>query len=147
VSAMHDKLKNDSILIEKQLFWLEYSLNQCSCLGIQSRYEPDEFGYFEALCSRFSRSIDFLVRKIYRSIDEFELENQGTLIDTINRADKRGLIDSVEQIRVMKDIRNTIVHEYIEGNLEASFEDVLSHTQALVLLLKTAQSYIEKSLD
>jgi uncharacterized protein YutE (UPF0331/DUF86 family) len=116
-------------------------------LGIQSRYEPDEFGYFEALCSRFSRSIDFLVRKIYRSIDEFELENQGTLIDTINRADKRGLIDSVEQIRVMKDIRNTIVHEYIEGNLEASFADVLSHTQALVLLLKTAQSYIEKSLD
>jgi len=52
-----------------------------------------------------------------------EFENQGTLIDTVNHAHKRGLFDDIERLRVMKDIRNTIVYEYIEENLSDKLKE------------------------
>lgn len=111
------KLQQDQILLQKQIYWLKVSQDECSDIGLKSDYSVDEFGRFETLCSRYSRSIDFLIRKIFRSIDEYEFENQGTLIDVVNNAHKRGLVPDIDQIRVMKDVRNTIVHEYIEDAL------------------------------
>lgn len=88
---MIDKIKQDKKLLEKQLFWIETSFNECKSIGINSEYSVEEFGKFETLCSRYSRGIDFLIRKLFRSIDEYEFENQGTLIDVVNNAHKRGL--------------------------------------------------------
>ena len=48
----------------------------------------------ENLTSRYSRTIDLIVNKVFRSIDYVELEDSGTLIDVVNRAEKRELIHS-----------------------------------------------------
>jgi hypothetical protein len=142
-----EKLRQDGQLLEKQRFWLEYSLKECRDIGIKTRYAPDEFGRFETLCARYARGIDFLVRKLYRTIDLYEFENQGTLIDVVNRAHKRGLIDSVEKLRLMKDLRNDIVHEYIEESLPALFGDVLENSEELLRLFDKAMSYIDRLLE
>lgn len=142
---MIDKLKQDTKLLEKQLFWLEISFNECLQIGIKKDYSIDEFGKFETLCSRYSRSIDFLIRKLFRTIDEYEFENQGTLIDVVNNAHKRGLFEDIEELRIMKDIRNTIVHEYIEDELVDIFEEVLEYTQKLIVLIKNSLNYINKN--
>jgi len=99
---MKEKLKADYVLLEKQIFWLEISYKQCSQIGIKDDYTIDEFGYFETLCSRYSRGIDFLIRKIFRSLDEFEFENQGTLIDVVNHAHKRNLFQDIDHERYEK---------------------------------------------
>jgi uncharacterized protein YutE (UPF0331/DUF86 family) len=83
----------------------------------------------ETLSSRFSRSIDYLISKVLRSIDDVEFENQGALIDVINNAEKRGLIESVEQMREIKEIKNEIVHEYIQVGLQNLFSNVLKKLQ------------------
>ena len=100
---MIDKIKQDRKLLEKQLFWVEISFNECVSIGIKPEYTVEEFGKFETLCSRYSRGIDFLIRKLFRSIDEFEFENQGTLVDVVNNAHKRGLVGDIEELRMMKD--------------------------------------------
>jgi hypothetical protein len=141
---MVEKLAQDKILLKKQMFWLEISLNECTQIGIKKEYSVDEFGCFETLCSRYSRSIDFLIRKIFRSIDEYEFENQGTLVDVVNNAHKRGLISNVEEMRLMKDIRNTIVHEYIEEALMEVFEEVLTYAQKLMTMMQNTLEYQEK---
>ena len=74
---MRDKLIEDKKLLEKQLAWINISLQECTKIGINHTYSVDEFGKFETLCSRYSRGIDFLVRRVFRSLDEFEFENQG----------------------------------------------------------------------
>ena len=56
--------------LEKQLFWLKHSYDICVKIGIAENYKIDEYDSFETLCSRFGRSIDFLVRKVFRSTDE-----------------------------------------------------------------------------
>ena len=66
---MIDKIKQDRKLLEKQLFWVEISFNECTSIGVKSEYTVEEFGKFETLCSRYSRGIDFLIRKLFRSID------------------------------------------------------------------------------
>jgi len=83
------KLQQDYNLLKKQLFWIKLSYDECKIIGIKKEYHIDEFGKFETLCSRYSRSIDFLIRKMFRTIDSFEFENQGTLVDVVNNAHKR----------------------------------------------------------
>lgn len=140
---MHKKLLLDKNLLEKQLSWINISYNECVIIGIKEKYSIDEFGKFETLCSRYSRGIDFLIRKIFRTLDEFEFENQGTLVDVVNNAHKRGLIKDVEELRVMKDVRNSIVHEYIEDELTEIFQEVFLYTNKLIFIIKTTLSYME----
>ena len=147
MSLIKQKLQNDLQLLEKQLFWVQLSTSQCQTIGIKTSYSIEEFGLFETLCSRYSRGIDFLIRKIFRTIDEYEFENQGTLIDVVNNAHKRGLFNDIEQVRLMKDVRNTIVHEYIEENLQNTFEEVLTYSQSLIEIMQTTQNYIQKQLN
>ncbi len=141
---MVDKLLQDKKLLEKQLFWIKTSFDECLAIGIKSEYSIEEFGKFETLCSRYSRSIDFLIRKLFRTIDEYEFENQGTLVDVVNNAHKRGLIDDIEELRIMKDIRNTIVHEYIEDELINIFDEVLEYSKKLIKIINNSLEYINK---
>ena len=136
-----ENLDKNIELLKRQQYWLSISYEEVKKIGIKKQYSIDEFGRFETLCSRFARSIDFLVRKLYRAIDEYEFETQGTLIDVINRAHKRGLLDSIEEIRIIKDIRNTITHEYVEEGLIAIFNDVLDYAPNLLALMEKSIEY------
>jgi hypothetical protein len=140
---MREKLLADKKLLEKQLFWIDLSFHECSDIGIQKEYTIEAFGKFETLCGRYARSIDFLIRKIFRTLDEYEFENQGTLIDVVNNAHKRGLFEDIEELRIMKDIRNTIVHEYIEDELSEVFEEVLKYAQRLIEIMNNTLQYID----
>jgi uncharacterized protein YutE (UPF0331/DUF86 family) len=141
---MREKLLADKKLLEKQLAWIEISFNECSKIGIKEEYSVDEFGRFETLCSRYSRGIDFLIRKIFRTLDEYEFENQGTLVDVVNNAHKRGLFEDIEELRIMKDVRNTIAHEYIEDELTEVFDEVLLYTNKLILIIHNTLNYIQE---
>jgi len=140
---MFEKLQSDILLLEKQLFWIQISYKECLEIGIKDSYNVDEFGKFETLCSRYSRGIDFLIRKIFRTLDEYEFENQGTLVDVVNNAHKRGLFENIEELRLMKDIRNTVVHEYIEDALTETFDEVLIYTKILIQIINTTLKYMK----
>jgi uncharacterized protein with HEPN domain len=43
----------------------------------------------------------------------------------------------------MKDIRNTIVHEYIEDDLVEVFDEVLEYTAKLIHIINTTIKYID----
>lgn len=66
----------------------------------------------EAFTGRFARAVDLLVNKVLRSLDHVELKPEGTLLDVVNRAEKRGFVDQAEVLREMKDVRNIIAHDY-----------------------------------
>ncbi len=110
-------LKQNIESLNKQLKWLERSFNICKSIGIKDSYRETELDNFEILSGRFARSIDFLVRKVFRSLDDIEFEPQGTLIDTVNNAHKRNLINDINIFNSIRDLRNEIVHEYLEENL------------------------------
>ena len=139
-----ENLLENSVLLEKQLFWLHHSFDEVQKIGLKTEYEVNEFDSYENLCSRFSRMIDFLVRKMFRSLDEVEFENQGTLIDTVNHAHKRGLFEKIDTVRQIKDLRNEIAHEYIDDALQDLFEDIVRLTPYLIEMAETTLKYTQQ---
>lgn len=126
-----ENLAQDLELLEKSLLWLKRSYDICSAFGDKTAFSPEEYDAVETLTSRYARTSDILIQKIFRSIDKVELEDRGTMIDVVNRADKRGLFESVNEIRAIRDLRNQIAHEYSNEELEKLFADVMRFTPRL----------------
>ena len=60
----------------------------------------------------------------------------------MNNAHKRGLFENIEELRIMKDIRNTVVHEYIEDELVEIFDEVLEYSKRLIEIINNTLNYI-----
>ena len=140
-------LQELTVALEKQLFWLDYSYQQLKDSPATGDFSIEQFNQFENLCSRYARTIDFLVRKYFRCLDDVEFENQGTLIDVVNNAHKRGLFLDIELIRQIKDIRNEIVHEYLDDALQSVFIDVLNTTPELIAIVRNTLQYSQRYID
>lgn len=119
---------------------LIYSYDSCSKIGIKENYTYEELDKFEALTSRFARVSDILIQKIFRLIDIIELELPGTVIDRINRMEKRGALDA-DKFKEIRRLRNEIAHEYIPTAIENIFKDVLRLTP---FILDCVKNILEK---
>jgi len=137
-------LKENKDYLLSSLAWLKRSYNQCKNIGIKEEYTAVEYDSYENLTSRFARTTDLLVNKVMRSIDVAELLEPGSLIDTVNRAASRGIINSTEQIRYLKDLRNEIAHEYEPETLAELFTAVLESVPDLIQLSERTIEYCER---
>ncbi len=107
-------------------------------------YSLDEMDRFEALTSRFARTNDILIQKFFRVIDELDLESGGTVRDRIQRAEKKNLINSVEDFIEMRILRNDIAHEYLPSAVKDIFEKVLEFTPKLLESIQRVKDYCKK---
>jgi uncharacterized protein YutE (UPF0331/DUF86 family) len=130
--------------MRKSLAWLKRSHEKCSRIGVKQRYTEDEFDDFENMVGRYARTLDVIVNKVFRSIDAVELEDGGTLLDAVNRAEKRGIVDSAERVRGLKDLRNDIVHEYETDDLPALFLQTLEAIPELFAIAERTEKYCER---
>ncbi|MCK5672906.1 MAG: hypothetical protein KAH95_06005, partial [Spirochaetales bacterium] len=87
---------------------------------------------------------DLIISKIFRSIDAVELEESGTILDVVNRAEKRGLIDSSIRLSELKDLRNEIVNESETDNLIDSFEAVRNNIPEILSIAQNIKDYCIK---
>ena len=80
----------------------------------------------EALTTRFARLNDFLMQRVFRTLDQIELMDEGTPLDRLQRAEARHLITSAERWRELRLLRNAIAHD----DLIESADRVLSEALA-----------------
>ncbi|PHY03290.1 MAG: hypothetical protein CK530_01920 [Planctomycetaceae bacterium] len=66
----------------------------------------------EALTSRFARRNDFLLQRVFRTLDQIELADEAVL-DRLQRAETRGLISAAERWRELRLLWNAIAHDYL----------------------------------
>ena len=111
---------------------LLYSFNKCSAIGLKEIYLPEELESFESFTGRFARLSDILIQKIFRLVDELDLDTQGTIRDRINRAEKKELIVSSDVFIEIRIVRNDIAHEYLPEAIHDIFGKVLSLTPHLL---------------
>ena len=137
-------LVNELQLLKDAKEVLVYSFNKCNTIGIKESYEPEELESFESLTSRFARLSDILIQKIFRLVDELDLDTQGTIRDRINRAEKKELIVSSDIFVEIRIIRNDIAHEYLPEAIHDIFERVLLLTPHLLEGVERTLSYCSK---
>ncbi len=131
-------------ILDNAVHWLKRSYTICSEIGVKESYTEEEFDDFETLTSRFARVSDIIIQKAFRSIDAVEFENKGTLIDAVNRAHKRRFFESIEILREIRELRNTIAHEYVQEGLAETFADVLKFTPDLFGITVQIKNYCKK---
>jgi uncharacterized protein YutE (UPF0331/DUF86 family) len=137
-------LKENLAAINASVKKLRYSYQICGTIGVKSDYSEDEFAAFEAMTSRYARTTDMLVNKILRNIDSVEYEDSGTIIDVMNRAEKREIVQSAELLHALKDLRNNIAHEYKINEIQKFFAEVLQNIPLLLEVIDSANKYCEK---
>ena len=137
-------LRENILILQDALYWLKRSYNICTETGIKEEYRDEEYDKMETLSGRFARVSDIIIQKIFRSIDQVELEDKGSVLDSINRAHKRGLVESVDEMREIRDLRNQIVHEYIKDELIEVFKDILEFSPRLITICTNTISYCSK---
>ena len=136
-----DSLKQELTELEKARDVLSYSLGKCSKTGVHIGLSDEELESFEALTSRFARLSDILIQKIFRYFDTLDLEDQGTVRDRINRAEKKEIIKSAEEFIQIRLLRNEIAHEYKADTIYDIFEKVLAYTPVLLAAVDQVITY------
>ena len=97
--------------------WLRLSYEKCRPWIDAAEFSIEQAEAAEAFSSRFARAVDMFANKALRALDVFELAGPGTLLDVLHRAEKRGIIDSAEDFRAMKLLRNSLAHDYAGESL------------------------------
>jgi hypothetical protein len=83
---------------------LRYSYDNCRKIGIKKKFSYEELDQFESLTSRFARMSDLLIKNVFRLIERLDMEAMETVRDSINRAEKIGLINNANvfsEIRIL----------------------------------------------
>lgn len=138
-------LLNDSIqqlkLVTSQL---QVAYAVCKDIKLDQLLNDEDLLKLEALTARFGRLFDMFISKLLRIIDLCELSSEGTIIDLMNRAEKKGLIKSAADLRVLKELRNDVVHEYQIINLVSHHESIFKSVPELISMVNASIKYAEE---
>ena len=145
IEVLRENLNTVNLSLKRLL----YSFEICSkikLIKLNEDYSEEEFVAFEAMTSRYARTTDMLINKVLRSLDAVEFIESGTVIDATNNTEKRGIADSLD-LRKLKDLRNSIAHEYVTENIVRFFAKVLEFTPLLKKVIGNLNSYCSRYLD
>ena len=95
----------------------------------------------DAFVSRFGRLQDTVGDKLLPAVLVALAEKPGSAIDNMDRAEKLGLLESVDTWMEMRKLRNQMVHEYIE-DLAVLFSALYSGHAYVPTLLATAGRFV-----
>ena len=138
-------LKKNLNALNKSMSWLLHSYSICKEIGIKDDFSVQELTEFESLTSRFARTIDLFINKSLRSLYKVELEDSGTVIDMLNKAEKREIIESAEIWKEIKELRNSIAHDYNIDDFENEiFKPSLEYVPVVEKSIAMLNAYCEK---
>lgn len=96
----------------------------------------------DAFVSRFGRMQDTVGDKLIPALLRLMAEKTGSALDNLNRAEKLGLLPSVEHWLNARNLRNKLIHEYVSDPEE--FAAALNKAHEMVSLLVTVYNSINR---
>jgi hypothetical protein len=142
---MKKELAEDFERLHSSVKMLTYSLNQCEKIGIKEEYSLEELDRFETLTARFARTSDIYTQKIMKGIILILREEAKTFIDKVNLFEKLEILDG-EEIKLIRDLRNEIAHEYKINDVTELFKDVLEYTRKLLEIIEKTKEFVNKKI-
>lgn len=137
-------LKDELEHLDQAASHLAFSQKRTQAIIQQESWTYEELERLESLSSRFARLSDLLTQKIMRLIDELELTPEGTVLDRIQRAEKRGWIESASDLVQIRELRNLIAHEYAADRMPEIYQAVSALTPSLLTIVPKVQSYAKQ---
>ena len=123
---------------------LQQSRDKTHQLLQQSELSFEELESIDSLTSKFSRTSDFYLQKVLRSIWMLLREDTVPLIDLLNRVEKLMIIVSAEELLQMRDIRNQIAHEYLPEAIPELASEVVVMTTLLQKNIEQTEPFLRQ---
>ena len=131
---------------EKEVRHLEQTTQRLSTESIDEQWvadlenQPDLAERIDAFVARFGRLQDHLGDKLTPELLRQMLETPKTVLDNLNKMEKLGLLSSMMDWAEARNLRNRLVHEYVDSSKE--FAEAINRALELVpLLVQTYQQY------
>ena len=105
--------------------------------------EPDLAERVEAFVGRFGRLQDTVGDKLFPLLLTALGEKPSTAIDNLDRAERLGLIKSSDDWMTMRNLRNQMVHEYVEDPVVLSSALQTGHTFVPILISAASKMLAE----
>lgn len=136
------ELEEDFNRLDRAVGMLKYSLQQCRKIGIKTDYSLEELDRFENLTSRFARTGDIYTQKIMKGIILILREEANTFIDRTNLFEKLE-ISGAEDLKLIRDLRNEISHEYKVDDITEIFESVIEYSYKLIEIIERTKVFVK----
>lgn len=141
-ALMIEELKEDFNRLDRAVDMLNYSLERCEKIGIKTDYSLEELDRFESLTSRFARTGDIYTQKVMKGIILILREEAYTFIDRANLFEKLE-ISSAEDLKLTRDLRNEISHEYKVDDIAEIFEAVVEYSHKLIEIIGRTKAFVK----
>jgi uncharacterized protein with HEPN domain len=151
---IQERLRFLSRVVNKEIKHLDYAANQV--FGGQLTYEavkaldttPDLAMKIEAFTSRFCRLQDTLGDKLLPAMLKALGEPDRALLINLEKAEKYGWLESSEQWIALRQIRNQMIHEYIENaqTLHDALTTAHANLKTLELFAARLNNYVAELL-
>lgn len=142
-ALMREELKEDFSRLDRAVKMLKYSLQRCKKIGMKTDYSLEELDRFESLTSRFARTSDIYTQKVMKGVILILREEANTFIDRANLFEKLE-VSSAEDLKLIRDLRNEISHEYKIDDITEIFEAVIEYSDKLIEVIKRTKTFAEK---
>lgn len=135
-------LTNEWQLLSTSVKTLQLSVEKCKEIGVKKDYSFTEQESLDSLTSKFNRSSDIYTQKVLRTAWMLLHEGFAPFIDMMNKMEKINMIHSKEQLLGIRDLRNTIAHEYLPDALIDLIPDVIRFTAILDDNIKMTKEFL-----
>lgn len=136
-----EELTEDLNRLDRSVEMLRYSLQQCRKIGIKEDYSLEELDRFESLTSRFARTSDIYTQKVMKGIILVLREEANTFIDRANLFEKLEIANA-EDLKLIRDLRNEISHEYKVDDIAEIFEAVMEYCDKLIEVIDKTKVFV-----
>ena len=137
------ELKESFNKLDKAVEILKYSLEKSNKIGIKQSYSLEELDVFENLTSRFARATDIYTQKIMKGIVIVLREEVKTYIDKANLFEKLEIANA-EDLKLMRDLRNEISHEYKLKDITELFQPVVEYSGKLIEVIGKTKDFVKQ---
>lgn len=140
-------LREELLNLEQALPSFERSLAKCASLSPSPRQSFEDEESFDALTSKFARISDIFTQKVLKTFVALLREDAPTFIDRMNLCEKLGVIPSAAQMIAVRDLRNTIAHEYATDDLMEVYRDTVALSPRLIEAITSARERANAALS
>ena len=113
-----------------------------SCADIIYPFNFNESEKIDALTVRLARCSDIYTQKILTAILILLKEKADGFLDKINLCEKFNIIESSQELAYIKDLRNSVTHDYDGEFINKIFIDTMQYTLILLKNIQQTKNYL-----
>jgi uncharacterized protein YutE (UPF0331/DUF86 family) len=137
-------IKTDLFNLNEAITGLNKSFEKCLDLIDKQEKTFENYESIDSIIIKFARISDIYTQKILTSLMILSIEKPEGFIDKVNICEKLGIIDSAEELSVIREIRNYTSHEYASSMVNTIFKSIMKHIPILLNNIKTTKQYLKK---